>query len=236
MLRDAVRRADCCAHPNNRQCFSLLDWVAEQPQNGLVLRAFLASIALAALRPTEALALRVRDAELPDEGNGALLIRPQGQAGHVEGADGAGAVRRVPACPELVAILKTEITRRDLGHDDAIFVLDDGRPLAGSVYRKVWRQARAAVLEANEIDSPLGRNVSDLRDACIAAWLRNGDQTAAHIAAVAECAGVSAPRLAERFAHCLRKPTSAEIPWGRLAAALRLPDVRSEPMAAARRT
>ncbi|MBT2396177.1 hypothetical protein [Streptomyces sp. ISL-100] len=220
---------------DDRQCFSMLDWVAEQPQSGLVLRAFLASIALAALRPTEALALRVRDAELPDEGNGVLLIHPQGQEGHVEGADGAGDVRRVPACPELVAILKTEVTRRDLGHDDAIFVLDDGRPLTGSVYREVWRQARAALLEANEIDSPLGRNVSALRDACIAAWLRNGDQTAAHIVTVAECAGVSVPRLAERFAHCLRKPTPAEIPWDRLEAAFRLSALRSEPMAAARR-
>jgi len=44
----------------DRQCFAMLDWVGEQPKNGLVLRSFLASIALAALRPAEALALRVR--------------------------------------------------------------------------------------------------------------------------------------------------------------------------------
>ncbi|TQE23739.1 tyrosine-type recombinase/integrase [Streptomyces ipomoeae] len=130
-----------------------MTWAAEQPQNGLVLRAFLASIALAALRPTEVLALRVRDVELDDDGTGVLLVPSQGQGG-------TGAVRRAPACPELVVLLKAEISRRGLRDDDAIFVLDDGRPLTTSVYRKVWRQARAAVLEAHEIDSPCGRTLS----------------------------------------------------------------------------
>ncbi|MEO3975706.1 hypothetical protein [Streptomyces sp. CAU 1734] len=50
-------------------------------------------------------------------------------------------------------ILKKEIIRRVLGPEDAIFVLDDGRPLTAEVYRKVWRQARAAVLQARELDS-----------------------------------------------------------------------------------
>ncbi|MFC5955272.1 hypothetical protein ACFP51_12470 [Streptomyces pratens] len=222
---------------SDRQCFAILDWTAEQPQNGLVLRAFLASIALAALQPKEALVLRVRDVEVADDGSGVLLIHAQEQALDRRGREvaGAGAARRVPASTQLVAILKTEITRRDLHPDDAIFVLDDGRPLTASVYREVWRQARAAVLEAHELDSPLGGEVSALRDACIAAWLKNGDQTAAHILAVAECAGMSAPRLTERFAHCLRKPTPDEIPWDRLEAALRLPDLPSWPSPTAHR-
>ncbi|WP_254068856.1 hypothetical protein [Streptomyces sp. TM32] len=147
----------------------------------------------------------------------------------------AGAVRHVPVCRELAAILKAETIRRDLRPDDAIFVLDDGRPLTAQVYRKAWRQARAAVLQAHEIASPLGRHVSALRDARIAAWLKNGDQTAAHTLAVAKCAGMSAPRLAERFAHCLRMPTRDEIPWDRLEAALALPDPPIEPIPTARR-
>ena len=212
----------------DRQCFAMLDWTAEQPQNGLVLRAFLASIALAALRPAEALALRVRDLELADDGTGVLLIHPPVQGARAEGVDGASAVRRVPAGPDLVALLMEEMSRRGLRHDDAIFVLDDGRPLTAPVYRKVWSQARAAVLEAHEIDSPRGRTISALRDACIATWPRYGDQSMAHILAVAECAGLSAPRLTERFAHCLRKPTRADIPWGRLTAAYRLPDLPGE--------
>jgi integrase len=213
----------------DRQCISILDWAAEQPQNGLVLRAFLASIALAALQPREALTLRARDVELADDGSGWLLIHPHGQERRETDPEREGAERRVPACRELVALLKAEIARRDLRPDDAIFVLDDGRPLTAPVYRKIWRQARAAVLEAHEVDSPLGRNISALRDARIAAWLENGDQTAAHILAVAASAGMSAPRLAERFTHCLRKPTRDEIPWDRLEAALALPDLPSEP-------
>lgn len=214
----------------DRQRFSILDWAAEQPQNGLVLRAFLASVALAALQPKEALVLRVRDVELTDDGSGWLLIHTQGQERRETDSERAGAERRVPASRELVALLKAEITRRDLRPDYAIFVLDDGRPLTAPVYRKIWRQARAAALEAHEVDSSLGRNISALRDACIAAWLKNGDQSAAHILAVAERAGMSAPRLAERFAHCLRKPARDEIPWDRLEAALDLPDLSSEPV------
>lgn len=212
----------------DRQCFSILDWAAEQPQNGLVLRAFLASIALAALQPKEALALRVRDVELTDDGSGWLLIHPHGQDRGETDPEGVGTERSVPACQELVELLKAEISRRDLRPDDAIFVLDDG-PLTAPVYRKIWRQARAAVLEAHEVDSPLAVNISALRDARIAAWLKNGDQTAAHLLAVAECTGMSAPRLAERFEHCLRKPTRDEIPWDRLEAALALPALPSGP-------
>ncbi|MGW0668336.1 hypothetical protein [Streptomyces sp. NPDC002746] len=57
-------------HLSDRQCFAILDWAGEQPQSGLVLRAFLASIALAGLRPEEALALRVREVELAEDGAG----------------------------------------------------------------------------------------------------------------------------------------------------------------------
>lgn len=219
---------------SDRQCFAILDWAGKEPQNGLVLRAFLASIALAALHPEEAMALRVRDVDLADDGTGWLLGHSRAECREDDAAR-AGAVRRVPVCRELAVILEEEIIRRDLRPDDAIFVLDNGRPLTAQVYRKVWRQARAAVLQAHEIDSPLGRHVSALRDACIAAWLKNGDQTAAHILAVAECAGMSAPRLAERFAHCLRKPTRDEIPWDRLEAALALPGLPIEPSPTSRR-
>ncbi|MBF8173991.1 hypothetical protein IW294_24900 [Streptomyces olivaceus] len=135
----------------------------------------------------------------------------------------------------MAAILTEETIRRDLHPEDAIFALDDGRPLTAEVYRKVWRQATAAVLQAQELDSPRGRHVSALRDARIAAWLKNSDQTAAHVLAVAECAGMSAPRLAERFAYGLRKPTRDEIPWERLEAALALPDLPSQPTPTARR-
>ncbi|MFE1837490.1 hypothetical protein [Streptomyces sviceus] len=59
-----------------------------------------------------------------------------------------------------MALLKAEITRRDPRPDDAISVLDEGRPLTAPACRKIWQQARAAVLEAHEADSSLGRNIS----------------------------------------------------------------------------
>ncbi|MGW8552905.1 hypothetical protein [Streptomyces tubercidicus] len=85
--------------------------------------------------------------ELADEDSSVLLIHLQGQERRVKESAGAGAVRPVPASPEWAATLKAEITRRDLRPDDATFVLDDGQPLTASAYRKVWPQARAAVLE-----------------------------------------------------------------------------------------
>ncbi|MFE5957942.1 hypothetical protein [Streptomyces rubiginosohelvolus] len=179
--------------------------------------------------------LRVRDVELADDGTGWLVVHSLTQECREKDSDHAGTVRRVPVCRELAAILKEETLRRDLRPDDTIFVLDNGRPLTAQVYRKIWQQARAAVLQAHERNSPLGRHVSALRDARIAAWLKNGDQTAAHILAVAECAGMSAPRLAERFARCLRRLTRDEFPWDRLEAALALPDLPSEPTPTARR-
>ncbi|MFJ3578902.1 tyrosine-type recombinase/integrase [Streptomyces rubiginosohelvolus] len=219
---------------SDRQCFAILDRASEDLQNGLALRAFLASIALAALRPEEARVLRVRDVEIVDDGTGWLMVHLWAQECREKDSDRAGTARRVPVCRELAAILKEETTRRDLRPDDAMFVIDNGRPLTAQVYRKAWQQARAAALQAHELNSPLGRHVSALRDARIAAWLKNGDQTAGHILAVAECSGMDAPRLAERFANCLRKPTRDEIPWDRLEAVLALTEP-SQPTSTARR-
>lgn len=73
---------------------------------------------------------------------------------NLPGVDGALEGRGFPAPPS---------------RDHSILALDDGRPLTPSAYRKVWTQTRAEVLEAHEINSPRGRTVSALRDACIAA-------------------------------------------------------------------
>ncbi|MER6079223.1 hypothetical protein [Streptomyces sp. NPDC001833] len=210
-----------------------MDWATTRPQGGLTLRAFLGSIVLAALQPEEGLALRVRNLEFDEDGSDVLLIHSQVRQRRVEEANSVGSARRVPSGPDLVALLKAEVARRDLRPDGLVFVLDDGRPLTTPVYQEVWRQARSAVLDSHENAPSLGRSVTALRDACIAAWLRNGDQTAAHIFAVAECVGMSAPRLAERFACCLRKPTPGEIPWRRLEGVTDLPGLPSKPTNAA---
>lgn len=209
----------------------LLDWISQRPRNGRSLRVFLSSIALAALRPQEALALRVRDAHLPDEGPGDLVIRPRRARDGDDEAEGAGAPRVVPACPELVEVLRAEVARRGLRPGDAMFTRDDGRPLSGAVYRRAWHQARKAVLDAHEIESPLGRSVSDLRDACISTWL-SGHRTALEVFKVADHVGVSAPSLARRFPHCFQP--SGEVSYDLIEAAFAIPDPECEQTRAAR--
>ncbi|MFJ8536138.1 hypothetical protein [Streptomyces sp. NPDC093591] len=193
---------------SDQQRDALLDWIRQRPCNGRPLHAFLSSVAFAALRQQEALALRVRDAHLPDEGPGDLVIRPRRPRDRSEAVEGDDAPRVVPACPELVEVLRQEVARRGLHPDDALFTCDDGRPLSGAVYRRAWNQAREAVLEAHEIDSPLGRHVSGLRDACISKWLGQYC-TGFKGFVVAERVGVSAPSLVRRFPHCFR--TSGDI-------------------------
>ncbi|MCK8676125.1 hypothetical protein [Streptomyces lichenis] len=95
------------------------------------------------MRPEEALALRVRDMEITEDGASWLPVHPQAQERREKDSDHAGVVRRVPVCRELAAILKEEAIRRDLHPEDAMFVLDDGRLLTAEVYRKVWRQGFA---------------------------------------------------------------------------------------------
>ncbi|GAA2245862.1 hypothetical protein GCM10010232_36200 [Streptomyces amakusaensis] len=218
---------------SDRQRDDLLDQVGQCPQNGRALRAFLSSIALAALRPQEALALRVRDVDLPDQGPGELVIHPRRLKDGDEAVEGAGVVRVVQASPELVEILKEEVVRRGLGPEDLMFTRDDGRPLTGAVYRRAWRQARESVLEPSEFSSPLGRSVSDLRDTCIATWL-SGHRTAWEIITVADRTGVSASSLARRFPHCFQPPASAEASNALIEAAFAIADPYCEPARAAR--
>ncbi|MFD9424478.1 MULTISPECIES: hypothetical protein [unclassified Streptomyces] len=138
--------------PSDRQRDDLPDWLGQCLRNGHALRAFLSSIALAALRPQEAVALQLRDVHLPDEGPGELVIRPRCPGKGDEAVEGAGVVRLVPASPELVVILRADVTRRCLGPEELMFTRDDGRPLPGAVYRRAWHRARKAVLEARGFD------------------------------------------------------------------------------------
>ncbi|KUL43913.1 hypothetical protein [Streptomyces regalis] len=102
--------------------------------------------------------------------------------------------------------------------------------MSGAVYRRAWDEARKAVLEAHEIDSPLGRRVSDLRDARIATWL-SGYRSALDVFKVAERVGVSAPSLARRFPHCFQ--ASGEVSNDLIEAALAVTDLDCEAKPAA---
>ncbi|MFD7027206.1 hypothetical protein ACFWAR_04115 [Streptomyces sp. NPDC059917] len=71
--------------------------------------------------------------------------------------------------------------------------------LAGSVIRRAWRSARQEVLTPEEIASPLGKRVYDLRNTCLTNWLNDGVPPAQ----VAEWAGNSVPVLLAVYARCI---------------------------------
>jgi integrase len=119
----------------------------------------------------------------------------------------------VPACPELVALLRAHVTDFGAGVDGHLFVTRTGRggvagtPLAapycnpigmGTLYR-VWRAARATALTPDQLASPLARRPYDLRHAGLSLWLNSGVPPTQ----VAESAGHSVAVLLKVYAKCL---------------------------------
>ncbi|MFJ2257311.1 tyrosine-type recombinase/integrase [Streptomyces sp. NPDC087844] len=192
---------------SSEQIRSLLSWVRENTEAQSAVYPFLASIEKAALLPGEATALRVDDLMLPDGRVGELLIR-------------AGEGRKAPVGPRLADLLKEWISSAGLKPGDLLFPGKSGAPLSSSAYRRVWKQAREAVLSPNEVEVGLGKHVASLRDFRVATWLT------ADIPpwAVAEWVGMTANWVAVRYPHCFRTGR-AEIDWDYLAEVLALPDV-----------
>ncbi|MEV4501113.1 tyrosine-type recombinase/integrase [Streptomyces klenkii] len=197
---------------NPTQVARLLAWIAARPRTGNRLHAFFATLYYAGLRPEEAVALRGKAATLPESGWGELLVHTAEpevgsawtDAGTVhETRDlkgrAAGDTRPVPAHPALVTILRDLIERDGLKPGDLLFAGEKGGLLAGSVFRRVWRKARKAVLEEHEYESPVGKRVYDLRHTCLTTWLNSGIPPAQ----VAEWAGNSVPVLLATYARCI---------------------------------
>ncbi|QUC58976.1 hypothetical protein IOD14_20505 [Streptomyces sp. A2-16] len=184
----------------------MLERVREDTGGNQAVYPFLLSLGAAALQPGEAIGLRVDDVTLPEEGLGELLVR--GERG-----------RKVPVTPKLAGVLRHWISSADLGPGDRLFPGEQGGPLSSSVYRRVWRQAREAVLRPDELEAGLGEKVSGLREVCLVDWLRRGLSAWG----VAEWAGVSASWLALRYPQCFRVD-DVEIDWDRLEEMLDLPD------------
>ena len=167
---------------------------------------FLVSMAGTALSPGEAASVRVHDVTLPDGEFGEVLVR-------------SGEGRRVPLTPELVGVLRCWIDRADLKTGDLLFPGERGGPLPSSAYRKVWGQARQAVLSQDEVQAGLGEQVSSLRDSCLDAWLKAG----VPVWGVAEWAGVSASWVALRYPNRFRLE-DVEIDWDHLEEIMGFPD------------
>jgi len=191
---------------NPRQARELLTAVTYVGQNrrgpyarGQRLMAFYACMYFAALRPAEAVALRVQDCYLPASGWGRLTLEKSRPEVNLRWTDTASAhderglkhrpvteTRQVPIPPELVAILRQHIDTFGVASDGRIFGSDRGRPVASTAISDVWAEARTLALTPAQVVSPLAGRPYDLRHAAVSLWLN---------------AGVPAPQVAERAGH-----------------------------------
>lgn len=206
------------------------------------LEAFYACMYYAALRPAEALHLHARDCVLPDEGWGELLLtgstQQTGTAWNDNGASrenrglkhrARADTRIIPACPDLVTILRRQLDDFGAGPDGRLFVTRTGsfgRPVAGpysnpvstNTQSRVWQKAREKAFTPAEYASPLAGRPYDLRHACVSTWLNAGVPAPQ----VAEWAGHSVDVLMRVYAKCIYGQEEAG--RRRIEAALQLDD------------
>ncbi|WP_433250455.1 tyrosine-type recombinase/integrase [Streptosporangium sp. CA-135522] len=186
---------------NPRQAQELLTMVTYVGGRGRGRRlmALFACMYYAALRPAEAVGLRLQDCHLPLKGWGRLTVdvsRPEVNTQWTDSGDaheerglkhrGRADVRPVPIPPELVKILRRHIAEYGTGGDGRIFRSERGGVIASTAYTEVWQDARVLALTPAQVASPLARRPYDLRHAAVSLWLN---------------AGVSAPDVAERAGH-----------------------------------
>jgi integrase len=166
---------------------------------GRRLMALFACMYYAALRPAEAIGLRLQDCELPASGWGRLTVdvsRPEvntqwtdsGNAHEQRGLKHRGRddVRPIPIPPALVKILRQHLEEFGTATDGRLFRSERGGVIASTAYTEVWQQARTLAFTPAQVASPLARRPYDLRHAAVSLWLN---------------AGVPAPDVAERAGH-----------------------------------
>lgn len=203
---DAVDRRSVV---NPAQARALLGAVARNDDR---LTLFFALMYFAALRPAEAVALRLEDCELPEKGWGMLYLSRSIPVASAEWTDSGNAhesrglkhraaeeVRPVPACPELVAYIKRHVEDHKTGPDGRLLRGVRGERLSEVTVGRAWRRAREAVLSKRQAASPLAKRPYDLRHAAVSTWLNAGVQPTL----VAEWAGHSVQVLLRVYAKCI---------------------------------
>src|SRR5271166_2797193 len=191
------------------QVSALLDAVARnQPE----LTAFFGCLYYAALRPEEAVALRLPDCHLTSSGWGALRLAaatPRTAAAWTSSGTSYeqrglkhrpdGTIRMVPAPPVLVAMLRAHHAAYGAAPDGRLFRGTRGGPLSGSVYGRAWQSARTLALGPELAASGLARRPYDLRHAALSLWLNAGGDPAQ----IAARAGNSVAVLLTVYSHCI---------------------------------
>lgn len=197
---------------NPAQARALLKSVEEQGKSGPRLRAFFAFMYYSALRPEEAANVRSADLTLPEAGWGKVILHRASPEIDRQWSDkgsrredrplkhrAAGETRPVPMPPELVRIIIDHLDRFPSDSSGRIFTGVRGGPVASATYLRVWSDARAAALTADQVSSPLARRPYDLRHAAVSTWLNSGVPPVQ----VAEWAGHSVAVLLKVYAKCL---------------------------------
>jgi integrase len=192
------------------QVSALLDAVARtRPE----ITAFFGCLYYAALRPEEAVALRLADCDLLSSGWGMLRLasaRPRTAAAwtssgtsheqrglkhRLDGSDPDG-----PGPPVLPAMLRAHHAAYGTAPDGRLFRGARGGPLSGSVYGRAWQSARTVALGPELAASGLARRPYDLRHAAMSFWWLNAGGDPAQIAARA---GHSVAVLLTVYSHCI---------------------------------
>ena len=176
------------------------------------LTAFFGCLYYAALRPEEAVALRLPDCHLPGSGWGMLRLAaatPRTAAAWTgTGASHErrglkhrpdGAIRMVPVPPVLVAMLRAHHAAYGTASDGRLFRGTRGGSLSESVYGRAWHAARALALGPDLAASGLARRPYDLRHAALSLWLNAGGDPAQ----IAARAGNSVSVLLTVYTHCI---------------------------------
>jgi integrase len=191
------------------QVAALLDAVARtRPE----LAAFFGCLYYAALRPEEAVALRLADCQLPTAGWGMLRLAtatPRTAAAWTSTGTSHeqrclkhrpdGAIRMVPVPPVLTAMLRTHVNAYGAASDGRLFRGTRGGPLSESVYGRAWHTARPLALGPELAASGLARRPYDLRHAALSLWLNAGGDPAQ----IAARAGNSVAVLLTVYTHCI---------------------------------
>jgi integrase len=155
-----------------RELLTAVGYVGERADRGQRLVAFFACLYFGALRPAEALGLRISDCYLPETDWGRLTLarsRPQAGKRWMDSGDvhderglkhrGEQEPRVVPIPPELVGIVLAHVERFGVSSDGRLFTSLRGNVISASTYSRVWARARELALTPVQVASPLAASV-----------------------------------------------------------------------------
>jgi integrase len=196
-----------------RELLTVLTYVgAYDRASGRRLVAFFGCLYYAALRPGEALGLRLDDCTLPETGWGRIELaetRPSAgktwtDSGEAHDRRGLkqrekGEVRVVPIPPPLVRLLREHVEVFGLADDGRLFQSEYGNVVAASSYSRTWKRARELALLPGQVTSVMAARPYDLRHAGVSQWLNSGVPAPE----VAARAGHSVDVLLKIYAKCI---------------------------------